>query len=84
MRNKLSQRGNSTRQRVYDFIVEYIKKNGYAPTVREIGEAVSLKSTSSVFNHLISLEDEGKIAMKDKVPRAIKLVGYEFVKVVER
>ena len=81
MGNKLVKRGNDTRQRVYDFIVEYIKKNGYAPTVREIGDAVSLKSTSSVFNHLISLEDEGKIAMKDKAPRAIKLVGYEFVKV---
>lgn len=82
MGSKLSQRGNGTRQRVYDFIVEYIKRNGYAPTVREIGEAVSLKSTSSVFNHLISLEDEGKIVMKDKAPRAIKVVGYRFVKVV--
>ena len=81
MGNKLSQRGNGTRQSIYDFIVEYVKKNGYAPTVREIGEAVSLKSTSSVFNHLISLEDEGKIVMKDKAPRAIRLVGYKFVKV---
>lgn len=81
MENKLSQRGNGTRQRVYDFIVEYIKKNGYAPTVREIGEAVSIKSTSNVVHHLIKLEDEGRIKMKDKAPRAIGLVGYEFVKV---
>lgn len=81
MRSKLVKRGNSTRQRVYDFIVQYIKKNGYAPTVREIGEAVSLKSTSSVFNHLIALENVGKIEIKDKASRAIRLVGYEFVKV---
>lgn len=81
MENKLFQRRNGTRQRVYDFLVEYIKKNGYAPTVREIGEAVSIKSTSNVVHHLIKLEDEGRIEMKDKAPRAIRLVGYEFMKV---
>lgn len=68
------------RERVYNFIVEFIGKNGYAPSVREICSGVGLKSTSTVYGHLLALENEGKIEMKENVTRAIKLVGYEFVK----
>lgn len=68
------------RERVYNFIVEFIKKNGYAPSVREICVGTDLSSTSSVYTHLHKLEDEGKIEMKPNSPRAIKLVGYKLVK----
>ena len=66
---------------MYNFIVEFIKKNGYAPNVREICVGTDLSSTSSVYMHLLKLEDEGKIQVKRKSTRAIKLVGYEFIKV---
>lgn len=76
----LKQQKYETRYRIYDFLVDFITQNGYAPSVREICEGVGLKSTSSVFNHLMNLEFEGKIEMKDHSPRAIKVIGYEFVK----
>ena len=45
------------RERVYNFIVEFIKNNGYAPSVREICVGTNLSSTSSVYTHLLKLED---------------------------
>lgn len=75
-------KGNG-RERVYNFIVEFIKKNGYSPSVREISTGTDLKSTSSVYMHLLKLEDEGKIQMKKKSTRAIKVIGFEFVKMEE-
>ena len=83
MKNKLLERGNDIRQKIYDFLVEFFKNNGFAPSVREIGEAVGLNSTSTVTHHLEKLEKDGKIEMKGKAPRAIRLVGYAFVKVEE-
>ena len=71
----------STREKVYDFLLDYIEKNGFAPSVREIAEKVGLKSTSTVVHHLSALEEEGRIEIKGNSPRAIKLVGYKFVKV---
>lgn len=69
-----------TRQKVYDYLIDYIKEHGYAPSVRELAEGVGLKSSSSAYNHLSKLEEEGKIEMRGNSPRAIKIVGYEFVK----
>ena len=70
-------------ERVYNFIVEFIKNNGYAPSVREICTGTDLSSASSVYMHLLKLEDEGKIEMKRKSPRAIKVIGFQFVKMEE-
>lgn len=80
MNKKLKEHGKSTREFVYQFIVKYISDNGYAPSVREIGKAVDLKSTSSVYAHLVHLETEGRIKTKSYSPRAIKVVGYEYKK----
>lgn len=77
-----SERGNG-RERVYNFIVEFIKKNGYSPSVREICVGTDLSSTASVYMYLLKLEDEGKIQMKKKSTRVIKVIGYEFVKMEE-
>lgn len=71
------------RERVYNFIVEFMKKNGYAPSVREICTGTDLSSTSSVYMHLLMLEDEGKIQMKKKSTRAIKVIGFQIVKMEE-
>lgn len=72
--------GYGTTEKVYDFLLEYIDKNGFAPSVREIGEEVGLKSTSSVVYHLSTLEEEGRIEVRENSPRAIKLVGYNYTK----
>lgn len=71
----------SSKERVYNFLVHYIKENGFAPSVREISIGIGLKSTCTVHHHLLKLEDEGKIEMKRNSTRAIKLVEYEFRKV---
>lgn len=80
---KVRQYNHETRYKVYDFLVDFFIKNGYAPSVREICRGVGLKSTSSVYSHLLALEDEGKIEIKGNMTRAIKLIGYKFVKEME-
>ena len=46
-------------KQIYDFISEFILSRGYPPSVREIGEAVGLRSPSTVHMHLGTLEKEG-------------------------
>lgn len=63
-------------------ILEYIKseilKRGYPPAVREICEAVNLKSTSSVHSHLETLEKNGYIRRDPTKPRAIEIIDDMF------
>ena len=63
-------------------ILEYIKKEilnkGYPPTVRDICDAVNLKSTSSVHSHLETLEKNGYIRRDPTKPRAIEIVDDNF------
>ena len=63
-------------------ILEYIKSEilnkGYPPTVRDICEAVKLKSTSSVHSHLETLEKNGYIRRDPTKPRAIEIVDDNF------
>lgn len=81
MDKELEKQRIKSRQRVYDFLVDFITKNGYAPSVREICNGTELSSTSTVYHHLSVLERMGKIHIKPNQTRAISLVGYEFVKV---
>lgn len=81
MGKEIEQTQITTREMVYNFLVEFIKANGYSPSVREICAGTYLSSTTSVYNHLLTLEGEGRIKVKRNSPRAIKLVGYEYVKV---
>ena len=63
-------------------ILEYIKSEilriGYPPAVREICEAVNLKSTSSVHSHLETLEKNGYIRRDPTKPRAIEIIDDTF------
>ena len=63
-------------------ILEYIKgeilSKGYPPAVREICEAVDLKSTSSVHSHLETLEKNGYIRRDPTKPRAIEILDDDF------
>ena len=60
-------------QKIYDYIVSCIRDQGYPPSVREIGEAVGLKSPSTVHFHLKHLEEAGVIEKGAGKGRAIAL-----------
>ena len=65
-------------QEILDYIKEEILKRGYPPAVREICEAVNLKSTSSVHSHLETLEKNGFIRRDPTKPRAIEICDDSF------
>lgn len=62
-----------TQQRILDYIENYIDVNGYPPSVREIGQAVDLKSTSTVHGHLNRLEKKGLLHREAMKPRTIDI-----------
>lgn len=59
---------------IFDFIKRYAAKTGYPPTVREIGKAVGLHSSSTVHAHLANLEKIGLLRRDPSKPRAIELL----------
>lgn len=65
-------------QEILEYIKQNILKKGYPPAVREICEAVHLKSTSSVHSHLETLERNGYIRRDPTKPRAIEILDDEF------
>lgn len=81
MDKKLQNEGIDTRRKIYDFLVQFITENGYSPTIREICTGTGLHSTSTIYNHLMTLEIMGKIHTKERKSRTISLVGYQYKKV---
>lgn len=71
---ELSQR----QKRILRFVEEFSRKKGYLPSIREIGAAVGISSTSVVDYNLRILEREGHIQREPKVSRGIKLLGRQF------
>lgn len=65
-------------QEILDFLKKEILTKGYPPAVREICEAVHLKSTSSVHSHLETLEKNGYIRRDPTKPRAIEIIDDSF------
>jgi repressor LexA len=61
-------------QEIYDFIRKYSAKYGYPPTVRDIGKAVGLASSSTVHAHLANLEKVGVLRRDPSKPRALELL----------
>jgi repressor LexA len=71
----LSVKELTKRQReIFDFISRYLSRHGYPPTVREIGKAVGLHSSSTVHAHLSKLEDLGVLKRDPTKPRAIEVM----------
>ncbi|HEV8152621.1 MAG TPA: transcriptional repressor LexA [Solirubrobacteraceae bacterium] len=73
-------------QEIFEFIKRYSAQNGYPPTVRDIGKAVGLASSSTVHAHLANLEKLGVLRRDPSKPRAIELfdrVGKDVGTVVE-
>jgi repressor LexA len=62
-------------QEIWDFLVGYVGRHGYPPTVREIGQAVGLASPSTVHAHLANLERAGLLRRDPTKPRALELLG---------
>ena len=67
------EQASEIQQRMYDFIVTYINREGMPPTNREIGHAMSIASTGHVDYHLTMLEKKGWISRQAKKSRGIKL-----------
>ena len=67
---------------VLEYLKQQVLQKGYPPSVREICDAVGLKSTSSVHAHLESLERNGYIRKDPPKPRAIEIVddGFNLVR----
>lgn len=63
----------SRQDEILAFIQDYMQKNSYAPSVREIGEAVGLKSTATVHYHLSALQQQGLLSMERDKRRSISL-----------
>src|SRR5579871_2697265 len=61
------------RQQILEFIAECLHARGYPPSVREIGEAVGLTSSSTVHAHLAVLQREGYLRRDPTKPRAIEV-----------
>ena len=61
-------------QEIFEFIKRYSAKYGYPPTVRDIGKAVGLASSSTVHAHLANLEKSGLLRRDPSKPRAIELL----------
>src|SRR5690554_6725730 len=70
---KLSKR----QEDILNFIKEEVRTKGYPPSVREIGEAVGLASSSTVHGHLSRLEEKGYIRRDPTKPRAIEILDQE-------
>ena len=66
-----------TQEKILAFIKQEVREKGYPPSVREICEAVSLKSTSTVHGHLQRLEKKGLLHRDEMKPRAIEVLGEE-------
>lgn len=70
---------SSRQQSILDFIKNEVREKGYPPSVREIGEAVGLLSSSTVHGHLDRLEKKGLIRRDPTKPRAIEILDTEGV-----
>jgi repressor LexA len=70
----MTTRLSSRQKAILDYIKKSVKEKGYPPSVREIGEAVGLASSSTVHGHLARLEKKGFIRRDPTKPRAIELL----------
>ena len=61
-------------QEIFDFIKRYVAQHGYPPTVRDIGKAIGLTSSSTVHAHLANLERVGLLRRDPTKPRAIEVL----------
>ena len=73
MRGRLTERQNQ----LYEFLRSYIRDNGRAPYIREIGEHLAITSTNGVYKLLVALEKKGYIQRNRNEVRGIEIIGEE-------
>jgi len=56
---------------VFAFITDYVARNGYSPTFREVGDAIGIRSSSTISRYIHMLVDEGRISIDQSKPRTI-------------
>jgi repressor LexA len=61
-------------QQIFDYVKQYVGEHGYPPTVRDIGKAIGLASSSTVHAHLANLEKLGLLRRDPTKPRAIEVL----------
>ena len=67
-------RTSNKADRILDYVNQFVQENGYAPSVREIGAAVGLRSTASVSYHIQALQDKGLLLSPDTKGRKRSIV----------
>ena len=74
----------SGKEKVFNAIVDYISEHQYPPNVRELCDMTGLQSTSSIHRYINKLLEEGLLETDCVIgaPRALRVPGYKFVKVV--
>jgi len=80
----LTQKISKRQQAILTFIKEEVRSKGYPPSVREIGEAVGLASSSTVHGHLARLESKGLIRRDPTKPRAIEILDQEEMNITKQ
>lgn len=65
----------ATDDQIVDYIRGYIREHGYSPSLREIGDAIGVKSVGSVKYRMNSLKEKGLVTFADRKPRTIKVIG---------
>ena len=73
MRARLTERQNQ----VFEFLRDFIRRNGKPPTIKEIGERIGVRSTNGVYKMLVALEKKGYITRTPNEARGITIVGEE-------
>ena len=66
-------RTSNKRAEILEFVTEFLKEHGFSPSIREICQAVELRSTATVYYHLNALRQEGALDMERDKKRAISL-----------
>lgn len=64
-------------RRILDYLIDYLRRNTYQPSIREIGKRFGIKSTKTVSEHLQALADKGYIEREASRSRAVRIVGLE-------
>ena len=73
----MPERLSDLERRIYDFLVDYLRRNTYQPSIREIGRAFRIKSTKTVSELLQSLADKGWIERDASRSRGVRLLGLD-------
>jgi repressor LexA len=64
-------------RRILDYLIDYLKRNTYQPSIREIGKRFGIKSTKTVSEYLQSLADKGYIEREASRSRGVRIIGLE-------